>query len=220
MIHKEGKESIIIISLITLILWVLGLDLFPNNQTIHNIILVFDLGALIFIIQFFRNPRREILKILKGEILCPADGEILVLEKTIENEFLGKEVTQVSIFMSPFNIHKNLNPINGIIEKIVYHPGKFLVAYNPKSSTDNERCSYLYLSPEKDNLVMRQIAGAVARRIVYYLKEHQMVKAGVEMGFIKFGSRVDLFIPENFEILINLNQKVKAGQTLIARRKY
>jgi phosphatidylserine decarboxylase len=121
--------------------------------------------------------------------------------------------------MSPFNRHNNLNPINGFIREIKYHPGKFLVAFNPKSSTDNERCSFLYETDQKDLLVMRQIAGAVARRIVNYLKPDERVRAGEEMGFIKFGSRVDLFIPMDYEINIKLGDKVVAGQTLLAKKK-
>lgn len=176
------------------------------------------LVLMVFLLQFFRNPKREIRSI-KEEILCPADGTVVVIEQTLESEFLNKEAMQISIFMSPFNIHKNLNPINGFIREVIYHKGKFLVAFNPKSSTENERCSFLYETEHQDKIVMRQIAGAVARRIVQYLVPGTKVEAGKEMGFIKFGSRVDVFLPLNYEILVNLNDKVKAGQTLLARVK-
>lgn len=215
MIHKEGYWSVFVGILISVLLYFLVMDVFPNNNIARNLILLIDLIFLIFLVQFFRNPPRKILEIQNG-ILSPADGKIVVIERVLEGEFINMEMTQVSIFMSPFNIHKNLNPINGYIRKIQYHPGKFLVAFNPKSSIENERCSFLYETENKDFIVMRQIAGAVARRIVNYLLPDKKVKAGDEMGFIKFGSRVDLFIPTQYKILVNLADKVKGGRNLIA----
>ncbi len=214
MIHKEGYKSLLITFLFSLILAALVWGLFPNFYLKIGIT-IFDSLIILAVAQFFRNPAR-ILVSITNQIGCPADGKILVIEKTMETEFLHKEMMQISIFMSPLNIHKNLNPLNGIVRKVVYHPGKFLVAFNPKSSTDNERCSLFYETDNKEMVVMRQIAGAVARRIVCYIQTGQNVKAGEEMGFIKFGSRVDLFLPLSYKIKVVLNQKVRGGQTIIA----
>ncbi len=217
MIHREGYKSILIATLVAVICQTGGLLLFRSHSYITIGITIVDLLLISFIIQFFRNPKREIFPVLDG-VLSPADGKVLVIETTKESEFLETECVQISIFMSPFNIHKNLNPIQGVIEKIKYHPGKFLVAYHPKSSTENERCSFLYKTKTNDFIVMRQIAGAVARRIVWYLKPNQTVEMGNEMGFIKFGSRVDLFIPGTYVIKVKLGETVRAGQTLIAEK--
>jgi len=217
-IHREGYASIIIGFIISVLIYFLFTGLFPGNVFVQITVISLDLVLGIFLIQFFRNPYREIIE-AKEDILCPADGKVVVIEKVVEMEFLKKEAIQVSIFMSPLNIHKNLNPVNGIIQTIVYHPGKFLVAFNPKSSTDNERCSFLYEMENGNLVVMRQIAGAVARRIVHYLKPKQTVKAGLEMGFIKFGSRVDLFIPTQYKLNVQLGDKVRGGQTIIAAKE-
>jgi len=218
MIHREGNRSIGVVLVFDLLILMIWRFYFIQNIFIGIGMGLIGLGLLILVLQFFRNPSRWIMEIEDG-ILSPADGKILALETTLESEFMGKEMTQVSIFMSPFNIHKNLNPVNGLVQKVEYHPGKFLVAFNPKSSTDNERCSFLYQFNQSDFLVMRQIAGAVARRIVWYIKPGLEVKAGTEMGFIKFGSRVDLFISDDFILEVNLGDKVRAGQTRIARKK-
>jgi len=168
-----------------------------------------------FLLQFFRNPQRKIPVTADNILLSPADGKVVVIEETTESEYFNDKRIQLSIFMSPTNVHANRNPVSGNILYSKYHPGKYLVAWHPKSSTENERTTIVYESG-KSKILMRQIAGAVARRIVNYLKEGQEVQKGAEMGFIKFGSRVDLFLPIGTKIEVSLNQNVVAGITPIA----
>ncbi len=160
----------------------------------------------------------------KDAVYSPADGKVVVIEEVFENEYFNDKRIQVSVFMSPLNVHVNWNPVAGLVRYVKYHPGKYLVAWHPKSSTENERTTFviesggnnsLATSP-KTEILFRQIAGAMARRIVYYLKEGEMVGQGGEMGFIKFGSRVDIFLPVNSKINVQLNQKVKGCESIIA----
>jgi phosphatidylserine decarboxylase len=153
----------------------------------------------------------------EGTILCPADGKVVVIEETEENEYFHDRRLQVSIFMSPINVHVNRNPISGIISYFKYHPGKFLVAWHPKSSTDNERTTVVVKNANGVEVLFRQIAGALARRIVWYVKENDNVTQGSEFGFIKFGSRVDLFLPLGTEINVNIGDKVVGGKTIIGK---
>jgi phosphatidylserine decarboxylase len=149
-------------------------------------------------------------------LLAPADGKVVVIEEVEETEYFKDKRIQVSIFMSPFNVHINRNPVSGVVKYAKYHPGLYLVAWHPKSSTENERTTIVYESKKGVQLLMRQIAGALARRIVYYVKEGDAVEQGSEMGFIKFGSRVDLFLPLGTKIDVKLNDVVKGGKTSIA----
>ncbi len=170
----------------------------------------------LFFLQFFRSPKRKI-EINDKHILAPADGKVVVIEKTIEDEyFRGKERIQVSIFMSPLNVHVNRNPVTGLIKYLKYHPGKYLVAWHPKSSTLNERTTLVYEVHKGVEILVRQIAGAVARRIKWYVDSDQSVIQGKEFGFIKFGSRVDLFLPTDIEVNVNVGDKTKGGKTVIA----
>jgi phosphatidylserine decarboxylase len=212
MIHREGRISLFLGLLISAIL-ITGFNiLLPGWVSIAWILAIVFMG---FLLQFFRNPQRKIPVTADNILLSPADGKVVVIEETTESEYFNDKRIQLSIFMSPTNVHANRNPVSGNILYSKYHPGKYLVAWHPKSSTENERTTIVYESG-KSKILMRQIAGAVARRIVNYLKEGQEVQKGAEMGFIKFGSRVDLFLPIGTKIEVSLNQNVVAGITPIA----
>ena len=205
-IHKEGYKIIrnfIIISL-TILLF------FPYFYL--SFIL---LSTLLIIVYFFRVPNRKI-KASKNVVFAPCDGKIVQIREVEETEFFKQKKILVSIFMSPLNVHSNHYPIDGNVVYTKYHPGKFLVAWNPKSSTKNERSSVV-IENTKISVLVRQIAGALARRIVTYSKRNEQVTSGEELGFIKFGSRVDLYLPLSTEINVKLNEKVKAKISIIAK---
>ena len=205
-IHKEGYKIIrnfIIISLIIL--------LFFPYFNLSFILLSF----LLLIVYFFRVPNRKI-KTSKNVVFAPCDGKIVQIREVEETEFFKQKKILVSIFMSPLNVHSNHYPIDGNVVYTKYHPGKFLVAWNPKSSTKNERSSVV-IENTKISVLVRQIAGALARRIVTYSKRNEQVTSGEELGFIKFGSRVDLYLPLSTEINVKLNEKVKAKISIIAK---
>ena len=177
--------------------------------------LLLSLGALVMaylIIQFFRVPRR-VFSFTDNDILCPADGKVVVIEEVTESEYFKDRRIQVSIFMSPMNVHANYNPISGLMKYVKYHPGLFLVAWHPKSSTDNERTTMVIEHSSGKEVLFRQIAGAVARRICYYVQPGQTVKTGDEFGFIKFGSRVDVLLPLDCKINVKIGDTVKAKLT-------
>ena len=205
-IHKEGYKIIrnfIIISLIILLF-------FPY----FNLSFIL-LSTLLLIVYFFRVPNRKI-KTSKNVVFAPCDGKIVQIREVEETEFFKQKKILVSIFMSPLNVHSNHYPIDGNVVYTKYHPGKFLVAWNPKSSTKNERSSVV-IENTKISVLVRQIAGALARRIVTYSKRNEQVTSGEELGFIKFGSRVDLYLPLSTEINVKLNEKVKAKISIIAK---
>ena len=207
-IHKEGKKIIrnqILFILFTIVIITYGL--------IFKIILSIQIILFLLTLNFFRIPRR-VFEQKDGVIYSPCDGKVVVIEETNESEYFKDKRLQVSIFMSPLNVHNNLYPISGIINYTKYHKGKFLVAWNPKSSTDNER-STIVLKNNKIEILCRQIAGAVARRIITYSKTDIQVKASEELGFIKFGSRVDLFLPLGTKLNCQLEDKVIGGQSII-----
>ena len=216
-IHKEGRKIII-----AFLIFLVGLNfathyLLPEEKLFNTLILVASLGGILFVMMFFRNPKRRLFN-EEGAIIAPADGKVVVIEETVENEYFKDRRLQVSIFMSVKNVHINRTPISGQVTYFKYHPGKYLLAWDPKSSTENERTTYV-IEDEDDNveILMRQIAGTVARRIKFYVEEGDEVTQGAEFGFIKFGSRVDLFLPLNSKIEVGINEKVKGGQTVIAR---
>lgn len=218
--HKEGKASITLIGLVAVGLIAAAWLFVPSALFWLQIVLtVLAVTLLVFILQFFRNPVRQIAKLDNNVIYAPADGKIVVIEETTENEFLNEKCIQVSIFMSPLNVHVNRNPISGSVQYSKYHPGKFLMAWNPKASTENERTTIAYELPNGQRLVMRQIAGFLARRIVNYLKAGDKVKQGEDMGFIKLGSRVDLFLPLGTEIKVNLDDMVSGNLSVIGHLK-
>lgn len=212
MMHREGTVSLIA----SLILFVLLSFIISKCCPALLVFAVIIFAILYFLLLwFFRNPNRILPISDDSKIIAPADGKLVVIEKTIESEYFKEERIQLSIFMSPLNVHVNRNPISGKVLMAKYHPGKYLVAWNPKSSTENERTT-IVVQNSKAKILFRQIAGALARRIVYYIKEGDSVKQGEEMGFIKFGSRVDLFLPLDAKILVDLNQDIKGSQTILA----
>ncbi len=174
------------------------------------------IAVVVFILfaQFFRVPKRSI-NTVEGQITCPSDGKVVVIERVHEPEYFKDERIQVSIFMSPLNVHVQWAPMAGLVRYAVYHAGKYLVAWHPKSSTENERTT-LVVESSKGEVLFRQIAGAVARRIKYYVQPGDMVKSGEEVGFIKFGSRIDVFLPLDAKIHVRLDDKVKGRETLLA----
>jgi phosphatidylserine decarboxylase len=209
-IHKEGYKI-----LRNQTLFIILTVFIVRSGFLLNTLLALEFILLILSLNFFRIPKR-IFEYKDGLIYSPCDGKVVVIEETNENEYFKDNRIQVSIFMSPLNIHNNLYPISGIIKYTKYHKGKFLVAWNPKSSTDNER-STVVIQNNKIEILCRQIAGAVARRIITYAKENISVSACEELGFIKFGSRVDIFLPKGTKINAKLNQKVKGGLSVIAK---
>ncbi len=214
-IHREGYKSI---AVATLLFGALNLFLFWSlgSSFLWLCILLFiiSLVFLLLIVSFFRIPARK-LTIHGGQVIAPADGKVVVIEETVDDEYFKDKRLQVSIFMSPLNVHVNRNPISGEVVYNRYHKGKYLVAWHPKSSTENERHSVV-IRKDNSEVLVKQIAGAVAKRIINYLEVGQKVEQGTEMGFIKFGSRVDLLLPVGTKLNVNLNQIVQGGVTVIA----
>ncbi len=215
-IHKEGYPTIFISIVVVAAINLLTLFLVSARYPILGWIIFFGtLGLLIFILSFFRIPRRTYTE---GEntVVAPCDGTVVVIEEVEPDEYFKDKRLQLSIFMSPLNVHVNRNPVSGEVVYSQYHPGKYLVAWHPKSSTENERHTVVYRAGDREVLT-KQIAGALAKRIVNYLKPGMQVMQGGEMGFIKFGSRVDLYLPLDATVEVKLNQKVKGGVTVLAR---
>jgi len=215
-IHKEGYKILgfgftflLVINIAVNIIW-------PEYQLVRWSILLLSLMLYIFILFFFRLPARH-LEPDPGLIYAPADGKVVVIEETEEKEYFRDLRLQVSIFMSPFNVHSNRYPVSGRVKYVGYHPGNYMVAWHPKSSELNERSTIVIETKEGNEILIRQIAGALARRIVTYAKENQEVRQGDELGFIKFGSRVDIFLPIGTEIEIPILQQVKANKSIIAK---
>lgn len=214
-LHKEGYK-IILISFFILGSFMAATCIFcPVETVFHYIFYALIIVIFFLIVCFFRIPKRIILKD-ENSILSSADGKVVVIEKVYEPEYFKDERIQISVFMSPINIHQNKYPISGIVKYFKYHSGRYFVAFNPKSSAENERTTIVVENNKNQAVLIRQIAGALARRIVCKVEEGETVIQGEELGFIKFGSRVDLFIPLNAEIKVKLNQIVKGGQTVIA----
>jgi phosphatidylserine decarboxylase len=214
LIHREGYK-IILVTLLILAGINLGIQsLLGDEHLIGKIVLSISLIFFILIVQFFRNPFRNTI-INDNHVIAPADGKVVVIEEVEEIEYFKDKRRQVSIFMSPINVHVNRNPISGIVKYAKYHPGKYLVAWHPKSSTENERTTVV-IAGSKAEVLFRQVAGALAKRIVYYVKEGDMATQGGEMGFIKFGSRIDLYLPLSAKIEVSLQQKTKGGETVVA----
>jgi len=215
MIHREGFTTIFVVSLLLIGINFLS-DRFIPYAILKNILVLLSLFVLIIVLQFFRNPSRKLTIDPQG-IVAPADGKVVVIEKVFEKEYLKADCIQISIFMSPLNVHVNRYPIAGVVKYFKYHKGKYLVAWHPKSSELNERTTTAVETEKGTKIVFRQIAGALARRICYYVKEGAFAKQGEEMGFIKFGSRVDVFIPLNADINVKIGDKTLGGQSVIAK---
>lgn len=215
MFHKEGYKIILIATFIVgggIIL----IDNFIFINWLNKFLAVLLLFFYIFILQFFRNPKRKTV-LNDSTIIAPVDGKIVVIEEVFEKEYFKDRRIQVSIFMSPINVHVTRYPISGIINFSKYHPGKYLVAWHPKASEENERTTVVIENKTVGEILYRQIAGALARRIVNYAKPSMNVIQGDDAGFIKFGSRVDIFLPLHTKINVSLNDKVKGGEQIIAK---
>lgn len=214
-IHKEGTATLLFVMAALLIINGILFGIFDLPVVLKAVLIIASLAFFLFIVSFFRNPDRKTVA-KENEVIAPADGKVVVIEATMEPEYFHATRKQISIFMSPANVHVNRNPISGKVKYVKHHHGKYLVAWHPKSSTENERTTVV-VGNQRFDLLMRQIAGILARRIVNYLAVEDNVKQGEEFGFIKFGSRVDLFLPLNAEVAVTLNQDVKGGETVIAR---
>lgn len=214
-IHREGR-TILFITLVVLfgINWAVAY-FYPQPAAVQNTSIVVSVVFYLIILQFFRNPIFEVAKNDK-QVLAPADGKVVVIEETEEKEYLHSRRKQISIFMSPVNVHVNRAPVTGTISFFKYHPGKYLVAWHPKSSSENERTTVVSRMKNGTEILYRQIAGAVARRIKCYVKEGQPVDQGQEFGFIKFGSRVDVFLPLDAKVTVKVGDATKGGRTVIA----
>jgi phosphatidylserine decarboxylase len=216
MFHKEGAQSILIGTIVTAIVLLLS-DKFIDTNWIKMTIQITTFLLLIIILQFFRNPKRNFV-LDENQILAPVDGKVVVIEEVFESEYFKEKRIQVSIFMSPLNVHVTRYAMGGIVKFSKYHPGKFLVAWHPKASEENERTTIVLENKNFGEVLYRQIAGALAKRIVNYAQEGMQVVQGEDAGFIKFGSRVDLFLPLGTPINVVLNQKAVGGKTIIATK--
>lgn len=214
MFHREGQK-IILFSFLFVGVSVILAHFFIDIAWLKLTIQLLGLVVMVAILQFFRNPKRLAVKNF-NEIRSPVDGKVVVIEEVFEKEYFQEKRRQISIFMSPTNVHVTRYPASGTITFSKYHPGKYLVAWHPKSSEENERTTVVIKTPKFGEILYRQIAGAMARRIVNYAEKGESVQQGDDSGFIKFGSRVDLFLPLDCQINVKLNQKVKGAQTCIA----
>ena len=214
MFHKEGGKIILIATTLTVIFLLMAerlIEIFWLQKAVEVLVMVF----LILILQFFRNPKR-VVAINDNHIIAPVDGKVVVIEEVFEGEYFKDKRLQVSIFMSPINVHVTRYPVNGKVNFSKYHPGKYLVAWHPKASTENERTTVVVENRIFGEILYRQIAGALARRIVNYAEEGMQVVQGTDAGFIKFGSRVDLFLPLGTQINVKLNEVAVGGKTIVA----
>jgi phosphatidylserine decarboxylase len=214
-IHREGYTVLFVLLIILFALnWALGY-FFREAVLVQQITMGVSLVFYLIILQFFRNPIFTVEKNDKN-IIAPADGKVVVIEETVESEFFKDKRKQVSIFMSPFNVHVNRMPVGGLVKYFKYHQGKYLVAWHPKSSTENERTTVVAEMKNGTQVLFRQIAGALAKRIKWYVQEGQTLEQGAEFGFIKFGSRVDIYLPLDAQVVVKPGEKTKGGRTVIA----
>lgn len=216
MFHKEGFK-IIIIALVIVIGLSLLANVFIEHPTIRGGVIISLIILLLLILQFFRNPKRN-FSLNSNQVLSSVDGKVVVIEEVFEKEYFKDKRLQVSVFMSPINVHVTRYPVGGTVTYSKYHPGKYLVAWHPKASEENERTTVVVKNDVIGEVLFRQIAGALAKRIVNYAEEGQKVKQTTDSGFIKFGSRVDIFLPLDAKIKVELNQKVKGGISIIAEK--
>lgn len=214
-IHKEGRTLLFVLLVVLFGLNWLLTYLVPEQLLLQQVAVGTSLVIYVLVLQFFRSPQFEVKKNEK-QVLAPADGKVVVIEEADEPEYLKGRRIQVSIFMSPINVHVNRMPVGGAISYFKYHPGKYLVAWHPKSSTENERTSIAVRMPQGTEILFRQIAGALARRIKWYVKEGDKLEQGDEFGFIKFGSRVDIFLPPGTKVTAKIGDVTKGGRTVIA----
>lgn len=215
MFHKEGHKIILISLILTVISFLLIDNFIMETGWLRTVLMLLILFFLILILQFFRNPKRQTI-INDQHIISPVDGKVVVIEEVYEKEYLKQQCIQLSVFMSPINVHVTRYPISGDITFSKYHEGKYLVAWHPKASEENERTTVVVKSKIFGEVLFRQIAGALAKRIVNYAKEGGNAKQGDDSGFIKFGSRVDIYIPLDSRIKVKLNDKVRGGESVLA----
>lgn len=214
MIHREGYPTIIISAIFSCIL-IFVTKWATDIVWLHALAYAIVIFLMVTVLQFFRNPKRNTV-LNDKHVIAPADGKVVVIEEVEEPEYFKDKRLQVSIFMSPINVHVNRFPVSGIVKYAKYHAGLYLVAWHPKSSTENERTTIVVEQTPGKQVLFRQIAGALARRIVYYCKENDKATQGSEFGFIKFGSRVDIFLPLGTKVNVSLNQVVRGGETVVA----
>lgn len=214
-IHKEGYKILSYLFVALVVFNLLLFFLLPDYKNAQVVSVVVCTFVYLLILQFFRSPKR-ITVVNEKHIIAPADGKVVVIEEVHESEFFNDTRRQISIFMSPVNVHINRNPISGIVTYFKYHSGKYKVAWHPKSSTENERTTIVVEGYNQHSILIRQIAGALAKRIVWYLQAGEEVKQGEELGFIKFGSRVDVFIPLDAKVNVKIGEKTTGGKTVIA----
>jgi phosphatidylserine decarboxylase len=216
-LHREGFSILLISLFISIAIGITNYLLFSSECLwLFISIEALNFVLLILIVQFFRIPKRH-KHYESDQIVCPADGEVVVIEETLETEYFNDKRIQISIFMSPLNVHANYYPVNGTVCYQKYHPGKFLVAWHPKSSTENERTSMVIKTADGSEILVRQIAGAMARRICYYNEIGSVAKQGEEFGFIKFGSRIDVFLPLNTTLSIEIGEKVQGKLSILGK---
>lgn len=214
MFHKEGFKIIFITFFFAVVVSLLA-EYYASIDWVRIVIQLAAIILLILILQFFRNPKRQ-TEVNDANIIAPVDGKVVVVEEVMENEYFKDKRIQVSIFMSPVNVHVTRYALSGIVKFSKYHPGKYLVAWHPKASEENERTTIVVENPSYGEVLYRQIAGALAKRIVNYAKVGDQVTQGEDAGFIKFGSRVDLFLPLTADVKVKVGQKVKGGIDVIA----
>ncbi|AHM60983.1 phosphatidylserine decarboxylase [Flammeovirgaceae bacterium 311] len=217
-IHKEGRRLLFFLLLILVAVNLLVIYLAPEQPELHTIFIIASIVLYLLILQFFRNPR-FLVPTNDKHVLAPADGKVVVIEEVIDKEYFNQPRRQISIFMSPVNVHVNRSPVSGVVKYFKYHPGQYLVAWHPKSSTDNERTTVVVEMADGVQVLFRQIAGALARRIKWYVQEGQPIEQGGEFGFIKFGSRVDILLPLDAEVKVAVGDKTKGGRSIIAELK-
>jgi phosphatidylserine decarboxylase len=217
MFHKEGHK-IILAALSILLVFGLSAHFFLDNEPLKKILVSVLILFFLLILQFFRNPKRDFQQ-SDNYVLSPVDGKVVVIEEVFDKEYFNEKRIQVSVFMSPINVHVTRYPVGGNVVYSKYHPGKYLVAWHPKSSEENERTTVVVKNPVFGEVLHRQIAGALAKRIVNYAVTEQQVHQADESGFIKFGSRVDVLLPLGTKINVKLNQKVKGGITILAEKE-
>jgi len=216
MFHKEGYKILGFSLLAFLIINILSYS-FIDILWLQSAVLIITAVLFLLVVQFFRNPQRKTV-INDSTIVSPVDGKVVVIEEVFEKEFFKEKRLQVSVFMSPINVHVTRYPVNGVVTYSKYHPGKYLVAWHPKSSEENERTTVVVKNKAFGEILYRQVAGALAKRIVNYAKVNDKAVQGDDSGFIKFGSRVDLYLPLNTKLNIKLNEKVKGGVSVIAKQ--
>jgi phosphatidylserine decarboxylase len=214
-VHKEGRKILTTLMIfLVLVNWII-FQFVDSPEILRWLVLGGSFLLFLFVLQFFRHPDIRLTENNK-HFLAPADGKVVVVEKTFETEYLKEDRIQISIFMSPVNVHVNRSPMSGLIKYFRYHPGKYLVAWHPKSSIENERTTMVLENAKGLSIVVRQIAGIMARRIKYYVKEGDTLQQGQEYGFIRFGSRLDVFLPLNAHINVKTGQSTRAGVTVLA----